>query len=794
MNSENKERINQLIQQAVAYFQAGKIKNASSAAEQIIQVYPSHAGANHLLGIIAAQQGQYQAATKLIRHALEVSPDYADARVSLGNVYRAMSHSADAISEYKNAIRLNSKNPMAHYNLGNVLRDLGRNDEALAAYDAANQLNFPAVDIHYNRVAALKDLGRQKEALAVCKMVLQKFPPSAEAYTNLAIVLSDLGNHAEALAACDQAILINPSSGLAHFTRGNILRDSGHPKDALESYTQAALINPRHIEARINHDNLLNKLGRAGEAFQACKQTAVTNPESAEAQYNYGNLLRDSGQLEPALAAYDKAIALRADYIDAHGNRGQVLADLWRLSAAIAACKETIKLDPGAAEAYCNLANALMDSCNLDAAESNYWRALELRPDYAVAHSNLLFLLAAKGQLSPEEMLSEQRHWDNIHGDAARCNPLPAPQLRPFTGRRLRIGYVSPDLRKHAVSYFFEPLLTAHDRDRFEIFCYASHHEQRSDETTRRLQGLAEHWRFVKHLDDRELALLIQNDAIDILVDLAGHTANNRLPTFTYRPAPIQASYLGFFAASGLEAMDYWITDEVLHPRDTREESVETIYRLPRCSFCYRPPADAPPAAPCPNLDDKVVFGSFSNISKLNDAVIASWAQILGQLPGSKLRVMAKPLGETATRTQLLERFKMAGIEMEQLLIAGMASLPDYLATYAKVDIILDPFPRTGGTTTAEALWMGVPVITLAGNTYTGRISASKLTAIGLEDLITDNIDSYVSAAVALARDPERRVQLRNTLQNRMTDSSLCNGKELAHTLEAAYLDMVENI
>ena len=252
--------------------------------------------------------------------------------------------------------------------------------------------------------------------------------------------------------------------------------------------------------------------------------------------------------------------------------------------------------------------------------------------------------------LNPDEMLAEQRHWDSIHGEAARRNPLPATRLRPPTGRRLRIGYVSPDLRKHAVSYFFEPLLTAHDRDRFEIFCYASHHEQRSDETSRRLQGLAEHWRFVKHLDDPELARLIRDDAIDILVDLAGHTANNRLPAFTYRPAPIQATYLGFFASSGLEAMDYWITDEVLHPQDTPEKAVETIYRLPRCAFCYQPPADAPPVAPCPTPDEKVVFGSFSNISKFNDAVIATWGRILGEIPGSKLLVMAKQLGEPATR------------------------------------------------------------------------------------------------------------------------------------------------
>jgi predicted O-linked N-acetylglucosamine transferase (SPINDLY family) len=793
MKNEVTTGINQLIQQAMAHYHAGRVVNAVSTAEHVIKTCPDHAGAHHLLGIIAAQQGEYQKAADLINQALMINPEYAEAHISQGNVYRAMGRQNEAITAYTNAIRLNRKNPMAHYNLGNALRDLGKNTEALAAYNAASQLDFPAVDIHYNRVACLKDLGRHDEALEVCNTVIQEFPPSAEAYVNLAATLNDLGRHADALAACDQAILIDPRSCLAHFIRGNILEESGHPQDALESYSQATLANPRYIEARINHDNLLYKLGRADEALQACKQTAIAFPGSAEAHYNYGNLLRDSGQLDAALAAYNKAIACNPDYAAAHGNQGQVLADLWRLPEAISACEETIRLDPGSAEAYCNLANAQMELCEMDAAEKNYRHALELKPSYAAAHSNLLFLLAARGTLPPDEMLAEQRRWNTIQGYAAQHNPLPHVHLQPLTERRLRIGYVSPDLRKHAVSYFFEPLLAAHDRNRFEVFCYASHYEKRSDETTRRLQGIAQHWHFVKHLGDRELALLIQNDAIDVLVDLAGHTANNRLLAFTYRPAPIQATYLGFFGSSGLEAMDYWITDEVLHPGDSPEKAAESIYRLPRCAFCYQPPADAPPVAPCPNHGEQVVFGSFSSLSKLNDGVISTWSSILNQLPGSKLLVMAKPLGDSAVRSQLLDRFNSSGIRREQLIFNGMAALSDYLSTYAKVDIILDTYPRTGGTTTAEALWMGVPVITLAGNSYAGRISASKLTAMELDDLVTNDIDSYISTAVALARDPERRSQLRITLRNRMAGSSLCNGRELAHTLETAYLEMAEN-
>jgi len=407
-----------------------------------------------------------------------------------------------------------------------------------------------------------------------------------------------------------------------------------------------------------------------------------------------------------------------------------------------------------------------------------------------MAHSNLLFLLAARAQIAPEELLKEQRRWDEVHGREGRMYQLPARAVIAGTGRRLKIGYVSPDLRTHAVSRFFEPLLAAHDRTRFEIFCYATHENQLSDTTTERLRELSEHWHFVADKTDLELARLIHDDGIDILVDLAGHTGDNRLKTFTYRPAPVQATYLGFFAASGLEAMDCWITDEVLHPPDTLEQTLESIYRLPRCSFCYNPPAEAPGVSPCPNKDDQVVFGSFHHLSKLGPELVATWSRLLHQLPGSRLFLMDKSLGDIRTRQRLVEQFAQNGVCIDQLSINSSLPYREYLATYSQIDIVLDSFPRTGGTTTAEALWMGVPVVTLAGWGYAGRISASKLTALGLEDLIAHSREEYIDKAASLASDPDRRVALRAKLREIMAESALCDGNGLARALEKAYLHM----
>jgi predicted O-linked N-acetylglucosamine transferase (SPINDLY family) len=291
---------------------------------------------------------------------------------------------------------------------------------------------------------------------------------------------------------------------------------------------------------------------------------------------------------------------------------------------------------------------------------------------------------------------------------------------------------------------------------------------------------------------DAELARLVSEDGIDILVDLAGHTADNRLRAFTYRLAPVQASYLGFFAGTGLAAMDYWITDEVLHPSDTAELSSETIYRLPRCWVCYQPSELAPEVSPCPSSGDQVVFGSFSNLSKLAPEVIQTWSQLLHKLPGSRLLLMARALRDPKIRALLEQKFASHGIPQERLLLRHGAPYDQYYATYAEVDIVLDPFPRTGGTTTAEALWMGVPVVTLAGQRYVERISASKLTALGLEDLIANSQEEYIETALSLANDQHRRTTLRANLRKRMAQSPLRDGGDLAREMESAYRSMWE--
>ncbi|HHJ34538.1 MAG TPA: hypothetical protein ENJ87_02120, partial [Gammaproteobacteria bacterium] len=359
-------------------------------------------------------------------------------------------------------------------------------------------------------------------------------------------------------------------------------------------------------------------------------------------------------------------------------------------------------------------------------------------------------------------------------------------------GERLRIGYISADFCMHPVGFFIEPLLACHDKAKVEVFCYANMRESQADEITHRLCAVSDHWRFIGERNDVELVKIIQQDEIDVLVDLAGHTRGNRLKVFTYRPAPVQAMYLGYCASSGLQAMDYWITDDILHPPDTPELSTEQIVRLPRCSFCYQPPLNVAIKDSLGRDTDTVVFASYSNLSKLLPDVIATWSKILTAVGGSRLMIMDKYMADEATRKVLLDQFRDNGISADRLMIKGNLPYADYYSSYSDVDIVLDPFPRTGGTTTADALWMGVPVITLAGQRYVERISAAKLCTLGLEELVADNEDQYISIAVKLSDDEDYRMRLRKSLRDRMRESQLCDGKGLAEAMEAAYRKMVD--
>ena len=643
---------------------------------------------------------------------------------------------------------------------------------------------------------------------------LELAPNNALAHYNYANACKNQSNLQEALDHYKTAIQLKPEFTQAYINIGNTMVTQGDLDQAIEHYQQAIRLDPGYISAYNNLGSALQRQVKIKESIACYRKAVLLDPSIAESHYNLGTALQDNGQFRDAIDSYRKALHCKPDHIEAHNNLGNALHLVGQITEAQRHFQQALALKPDYAEAHNNLGKTLSESGDYTGALEHYQKALTLKPDYAEAHSNLLFVLSYNVLRSPREMLEESQHWDHIQGREGKAqrfthatsgdpNRYPLGPVPSGVHRRLRIGYVSPDFWHHAVSYFLEPILAEHDRTQVEVFCYAE--VINPDAVTQRLQTLADHWCSTVGMSDEALARLIFDDHIDILIDLAGHTAGNRLKAFTYKPAPVQVTYLGYFATTGLDTMDYWITDETLHPPNTPghtlkgtggtgtvELATESLLRLPRCCLVYQANPEAPEVAERSGED--IVFGSFNQLTKTSPEAIALWAQVLQAMPRARLLIKTTQLADPVIRDHLLQQFAAHHIATERLiLLPRTPSYREHLDTYSQVDIALDTIPRTGGATTAEALWMGVPVITLAGERFIERLSASMLNAVGLDELIAHSQQDYVAKAVALAHDPQQRAELRASLRSRMSASPLCDAKGLAHSLEIAYREMWKN-
>jgi predicted O-linked N-acetylglucosamine transferase (SPINDLY family) len=462
-----------------------------------------------------------------------------------------------------------------------------------------------------------------------------------------------------------------------------------------------------------------------------------------------------AGRLAETEACLRRVLAAQPNNARAHSNLGVVLRGQGRLEEAVAAYRRAIGIKPDLAELHYNLGNALQDQCKLDKAVAALRQAIGTKPDFAQAHSNLLLCLNYDDKSTADRLFAAHREWDERHGREI-SRPTAYTNDREV-GRRLKIGYVSPDFRSHSVAYFVEPLLKGHDWQAVEAFCYAE--VKRPDTVTGNLQRLADHWLTTVGLSDDELAERIRADGIDILVDLAGHTANNRLRVFSRKPAPVQVTWLGYPNTTGLEAIDYRLVDAVTDPVGEADAwASETLVRLEGGFLCYGALKDAPEPTFPPCLETgTVTFGSFNNPAKVSAATFDVWATLLFQLPEARLLLKGAPFADAATCALFLARLGELGVAAERIkLMAWQPRTAAHLALYHRVDIALDPFPYNGTATTCEALWMGVPVVTLRGDRHAARVGASLLTQIEFTDLIANSVEEYVEIALALAGDSAR--------------------------------------
>ena len=703
-------------------------------------------------------------------------------------------HQAGRLKEaeggYRKILEMEPLHAGALHHLGVIAHHAGRSDLAVNLIQQA-LLSLPLYsDAHNSLGIVLEATGRLEEGIAAYRMAVNLKPDCPDFLKNLGYALGSSGNLDEALAALQKAIDIRPGFAEAHLGLGTALREKHQYDGAIDAFSRAIALNPGLKEAYGNLRVVLQARGRLDEAIAIFMQALALEPDSVEVMNDLGIALSERGRSDEAVVTYRRAIALKPDYHPADNNLGNTLREMGKLDEAVAAYDQALGLLPDSWEINLNSGNALRDRGDLDEALAAYGKALALRPGCHHAHSNILYCLHFLPGSDAAPIAEEHRLWSQRHAVPLREHNRPHSNDRS-PERRLRIGYISPDLRLHSVSFFLDGLLEQHDRTMVDVFCYSDTQDQ--DSMTARLCGHGGNWRRISGLADPEVAGLIRGDRIDILVDLAGHTANNRLSLFARKPAPVQVTWLGYPNTTGLDTMDYRVTDACADPPGQTEQfHSEQLVRLPRSAWCYQPPRESPPVGPPPfRVAGHVTFGCFNALPKINKPLLQLWAEILIAVPGSRLLLKNNAMGEGSVRQRLIDFFGISGISPERLeLIERMPDFLGHLALYGRVDIALDTFPYHGTTTTCEALWMGVPVVTLGGETHVPRVGVSLLSNLGRREWIATTRAAYVDQAVRLAGDFQRLAGLRATLREELLASPIMDAPAFARDMEAAYRKM----
>ena len=803
----------------VALQSLGRLETAIESFDAALALEPGRA-ADHFNRALSLQQlDRLEPAIDAYDTAVTLRPEYPEAFANRGIALEALGRFDDALASYDRAIALVPDYADAHSNRGIVLQRLGQLDAAVTSFDVAIVLRPDYAEAHSNRGVALQEQGRLDEAVASFDRAIALRPDDAEAYSNRGTALEELGRLDEAVASFDRALALRPDYAEAHSNRGIVLRKMGRLEEALASYDKAIALKPDYAEAWSNRGNALIAIGRADSALASFDRAITLRPDYAEAYSNRGIALAALHQPDVALASYERAIAFKPDYAEAYSNRGIALQELGRLDAAVESYEQAIALKPDYADAHANRGVALSDLKRFKDALQSYSAALALRPDYAFLPGAALHVrmqicdwtnFDTQSQALEREIASGHKAsasfpvlsiFDSplLHRLSAetwaaeKCPPNPAlgPVPRVSVPReKIRVGYFSADFGAHPLSYLMAGVFEEHDRSRFEITGF-SFGAGEPDAMTARVAAAMDTFIDVRRQSDLDVARLARSRGIDIAIDLGGYTHSSRPGIFAARAAPIQASYLGYLGTLGAPWMDYLLADDVIVPSEMREQYTEKIAYLAsyqandrKRAISDRPMTRAEFGLP----DDGFVFCSFNATYKILPATFASWMRILRQVNGSVLFL----LGDNAQAVDNLRReAARLGVAPERLVIARRLPPDEYIARYRVADLFLDTVPYNAGTTASDALWAGLPVLTLRGEAFPARVAASLLTAIGLPELITTSANDYERVAVELASDSAQLNALRQKLlANRLT-TPLFDTVGFTRDLESMFARMV---
>jgi protein O-GlcNAc transferase len=762
------------------HHQTGRYDQMESLAKTITQKYPDHSFAWRALGAVFGQTGRAQEAVSVNQKAVELSPTDEEAHNNLGATLQALGRFEEAEASCRNAIAIKPEFADAHNNLGNTLKELGRLEEAQTCYKKALIINPEYAAAHNNLGVTLQALGRLEEAAVSYQKAIAIKPEFAEVYSNLGNIFFELGRLNEAAVSYQKAIAIKPEFADAHSNLSNTFHELGQLNEAEASCRRALELKPEFASAHSNLGRTLQALGRLEEAQTCYKKALTINPEYAEAYGNLGVTLQALGRLEEAAVSYQKAIAIKPEFVEVYSNLGNIFFELGRLNEAAVSYQKAIAIKPEFADAHNNLGNTLSELGRLNEAEASCRRALELKPDLANAHSNLI-LICSQAEGGTNKLFGECLRFRDQYEKPLRNDwPIHGNQRDPE--RCLKIGFVSGDFRQHPIADFIEPLL-AHLATYPQLSLYAYYTYMRFDHITERLKKNFVHWHSTYGSSDIALAKKIQLDEIDILIDLSGHTGFNRLQTFARKPAPVQVSWMGYPGTTGLMAMDYFFGDRFWLPPGTFDaQFTEKIVQLP-ASSPFQPLTALPPVNLLPSLKKGyVTFGSFNRANKLNQPIIALWSKLLREVPNS--RMLLGGISKEVDFNRLTDWFSQEGISNERLSFHQRCSIDIYLRLHYQVDICLDTFPYGGGTTTLYALLMGIPTLTLAGETVPSRVGVCLQSHVGMTNFISHNRAEFVEKGLYWASHLSELAEIRAVLRERFSKSAMGQSSVVASAVE----------
>lgn len=812
--------LNSAFERLLNLFNQAEFTQCESLALDILAKFPEQGAVWKILGAIYQQKNVKQEAGKALHQAVKLLPNDAEAHYNLANYYFDEAQHEKAIQHYRKATELSPTFAIAYFNLGSVYKVLEDKPLALECFRNAYGVEPSNIKICLSYASALADAEQDDEAIQLLHYVKSVAPEIAAVDFSLGILCEKHSNNEDALRHYQQTIALEPTHMDAYNNYGLLLNRLGRVEEAIEVFKQALSVNDKNSITYNNLGFIYKEQQRYQDADYCFKKALVLDKNSAAAHNNYGLLMLETGQFAQAELFCLRSLEINPDYDCAHVNLGLVLINMNRHEEAIEHFEAAFKTNPDHYMAMANLAIPLKKLNRLAIAEKYLKRAIEIKPDYFNAHLNLGSIYQAQGrmveciestlkaiEISPDSTAA----YSNLLFDLSYTDAYPTAfkvenarkfgQLltknaqNPYTSwhlesadQRLRVGFVSGDFLEHPVSYFLRNVIANIDKSKFDLFAYTT--DAREDGATALLKNHMK-WNSLVGLTNEEAAAKIHADGMHILIDLSGHTSGNRLPVFALKPAPVQATWLGYWSTSGVEQIDYLIADKTSLPVSIQDQFTEQIQYIPETRFCFAPPnLDIQPSALPAIENGYVTLGCFQNFAKVSDEVLQLWSQVIKAIPNAQLRWQTGSFKDQEVLDTTKDRLLKAGFELNRVRLIGSVARQDYFKTYHEIDFLLDSFPFSGCTTTCEGLWMGVPTLTLPGNSLVSRQGASFMTAVGLENWVAIDQADFVKKAVSFASDLVGLSHLRSQLRTQMLQSLVGDGSRFAKNLEQVLHNM----